>query len=136
MKPTSSPGQLGLRLELVLLAFFSLAWLLAIIGQLGLLPLAGTLRLELYPLYSLATVLGWISGNVYVTRRRVYPSPRLQKRVLISYLCGPPSLLYLLRALAPLDHQRAAPLVPVYAFMVYAIFFLVPVTLKVQPRKG
>lgn len=131
-----SSGQLGLRLELALLALFSVTWLIAISDQLGLLHLAGNLDLGLYPLYSLATALGWISGNVYVTRQRLSPSPRFPKRVLASYLCAPLGLLYLLRSLASLEHQRAAPLVPVYAFAVYAIFFLVPVTLKAPPQEG
>jgi hypothetical protein len=43
---------------------------------------------------------------------------------------GPPSLLYILRALAPQAVQHAAPLVPLYSFVVYALFFLVPVTLR------
>lgn len=128
------PGPQGLKPELVLLGLCSALWLAAILGQIGLLPLAGTFRLDLYPLYSLATVLGWLSGNVYVVRQRFLPRDRFRRRVLMSYLFGPPSLLYLLRTLAPAEIQGLAPLVPVYAMAVYGIFFLVPVTLKIRPR--
>lgn len=130
------PGPQNLKLELALLGFSATTWLVAILGQLGLLPLAGTFHLDLYPLYSLATVLGWVAGNVYVTRKRLLPPNRYRRRLLMSYFFGPPGLLYLIRALAPREIQNLAPLAWVYALGVYSIFFLVPVTLKVQPRRG
>ncbi len=49
---------------------------------------------------------------------------------MLVYLLGTPGLLYLVRALAPLPSQAFAPLAPLYASGVLAIFFLVPVTLK------
>ena len=114
----------------------SVVWLLAILGQLGAIPLAGNFYFELYPLYSLASVLGWVSGNLYVHRIQNLPEMRYRKRILlINYLLAPPSFLYLIRSLAPEDIQRAAPFVPLYAFAVYLIFFLVPVTLRPAPRR-
>jgi hypothetical protein len=42
----------------------------------------------------------------------------------------------LLRAMAPLADQRAAPLVPLWAFAVYTVFFLVPIALApTAPRR-
>ncbi len=114
--------------ELVLLAVFSAAWLLAILAGMGLVPLAGLLTLDLYRLYSIAAVLGWVSGNIYVFRAQAFPQSR--RRLLLSYLIGPPSFVYLLRGMAPLAYQQAAPFVPIYSFAVYALFFLVPLTLR------
>jgi hypothetical protein len=127
-----------LQLEIVLLGVFSASWLAAIVVLLGLVPVSGTLHLDLYSLYSVAAFLGWISGNVYLHRLGRLPAGRYRKRLLSSYLLGPPSVLYILRALAPKAVQNAAPLVPLYAFVVYCLFFLVPVTLRSTrtPRRG
>ncbi len=144
-----------MRLELALLTFFSAVWLLAILAGLGVVPLAGAFTLGLYRLYSIAAVLGWVAGNIYVLRTQISvcapsgrhltgtPSERpyrqhLRKRLLLSYLIGPPSFVYLLRALAPHTVQQAAPMVPIYGFCVYSLFFLVPLTLRATrtPRKG
>ncbi len=128
------------RLELGLLAVFSAIWLLTILAGLGMVPLAGTFTLDLYRLYSIAAVLGWVAGNIYVPRsqRLVDDRQRFRKRLLLSYLIGPPSIVYFLRALAPLAVQQAAPMVPIYSFCVYGLFFLVPLTLKATrtPRRG
>ncbi len=118
------------RLELGLLAVFSAIWLLTILAGLGLVPLAGTFSLDLYRLYSIAAVLGWVAGNIYVSRVSALPGKRFRKRFLLCYLVGPPSIVYLLRALAPQATQQAAPMVPIYSFAVYALFFLVPLTLR------
>ena len=123
---TSSP----LRFELSLLGAFSAAWLLAIAVLFGILPVAGVLRIDLYTYYGVAALLGWLAGNLYVQRRRILPRGLWRRRLLLVYLIGPPGFLYLARGLAPAAEQAAAPLVPVYAFAVDALFFLVPVTLK------
>lgn len=126
------------RLEIVLLGVFSLAWLLATLILTGILRVEGTLQLDLYTLYSVAAGLGWLSGNVYVFRQPKLRKIRYSKQLLLGYLIGPLSFLYILRSLAPRAAQHAAPLVPLYSFMVYWIFFLVPVTLRatrVQPRR-
>ncbi len=124
--------------ELVLLAVFSAAWLLAILAGVGLVPLAGLFALDLYRLYSVAAVLGWMSGNIYVSRSQSFDHDRWRRRLLLSYLLGPPSFVYLLRAFAPLTVQQAAPFVPIYSFAVYGLFFLVPLTLRATrtPRQG
>lgn len=134
----ASPRLAQLQLEIVLLGVFSASWLAAIVVLLGLVPVSGTLHLDLYSFYSVAAFLGWISGNVYLHRLGRLPAGRYRKRLLSSYLLGPPSVLYILRALAPKAVQNAAPLVPLYAFVVYCLFFLVPVTLRSTrtPRRG
>ena len=104
--------------------------MLAILGLYGILPLAGALTLDLYRLYSIAAVLGWASGNVYLLRLKSLTGQVWRRRLLLSYLLGPASCVYLLRALAPITHQLAAPLVPILSLAVYGIFFLVPVTLR------
>jgi hypothetical protein len=126
------------RFELALLIACSAVWLLAVLALFRVLPLAGTFDLDLYRLYSVAAVLGWVSGNIYMARRRALPPRRRWKRrLLLAYLLGPPGIVYLLRSLAAPQVQQAAPLVPIYSFVVYAIFFLVPVTLRASapPRE-
>lgn len=115
-------------LELRLLAGFSIAWLLVFLVYGGALPAAGRVSLDLYTFYSIAAVLGWLAGNVYQLRRQ--PEKKLVgPSDLLVYLVGPPSLLLLLRAMAPRAEQAAAPFVPIYSLAVYGIFFLIPVTL-------
>jgi hypothetical protein len=116
-------------LELALLGFFFVCWLAALASFVGLLPIAGLLDLGLYQFYGLAAFLGWLAGNVYLQRAQRVPKP-LRRSLMLVYLLGTPGLLYLVRALAPLTTQAIAPLAPLYASGVFAIFFLVPVTLK------
>ena len=118
------------RVELLILSFFSAVWLVAALAFVGLLPLEGLLVLGLYQLYGLAAFLGWLSGNIYVERRRRLPLGRHRKRLLVTYLLGPPSVVYVLRAMAPAQIQAAAPVVPLYAFLVFGLFFLVPVSFR------
>lgn len=120
--------------ERSLLSLFSALWIVALLELFGLLPLARGWPLSLYGLYGFGAFLGWISGNVWVHRRRRV-GRRLGRWLLMVYFFGPPSILYLVRALAPAEHREAAPLVPVYAFAVYAIFFLVPVSFAPRPRR-
>ncbi|MEO1086225.1 MAG: hypothetical protein AAFY88_18455 [Acidobacteriota bacterium] len=117
-------------LELRLLGVFSIAWLLVFLVYAGILPAGGNLSLDLYRFYSIAAVLGWISGNVYQLRKRP-ENPKKWPNNLLVYLVGPPSILLLVRAMAPLADKAAAPFVPLYSLVVYGIFFLVPVTLAV-----
>jgi hypothetical protein len=116
------------------LGLFSACWIVALLELFGALRLAGAWPLSLYGLYGTGAFLGWVAGNVWVQRRRRVARP-LARWLLMVYLFGPPSLLYLLRALAPDEHRAAAPLVPLYAFVVYGIFFLVPVSLPPRPRR-
>lgn len=119
--------------ERSLLGFFGAAWAVSILHLAGVLPLAGALPLSLYGYYAFAAAAGWLAGNVFVLRRRRAGGRGL---LLVLYLFGPPSLVYLLRALAPPEHHQAAPLAPLWAFGVYGIFFLVPVVFPPPVRKA
>jgi len=112
----------------------SVVWALVVVAQLRPELLAGLVDLGLYPLYSVAAVLGWLAGNVFVVRLRSPDSRRHRRRLLLVYLLGPPAFVYLLRVAAPLATQTAAPLVPLYAFAVYGVFFLVPVSFRGMQR--
>lgn len=119
--------------EYALAILFLGLWIAAWLVQ-GVLATDGPLALDLYRFYSVGAVLGWVTGNVYVLRRRTSDA---RWRLLMLYLFGPPASLFLLRAMAPSAMKAAAPLVPVYGFVVYVIFFLVPVTFrgKGPPRR-
>lgn len=113
------------KLEAPLFGLFFACWLLAVLHHLGLVPPFAQIHLSLYQLYAVAAVLGWVSGNVHVHRRRLLP-PEHRKRAAALWLVGPQGIPALLRALAPLESQAAAPVVPLYAFGVGAVFFCVP----------
>ena len=126
-----------MRLEVHLATFFVGVWFIGLLHLLGLVPLGGTLELGLYQLFGTAAASGWLASNLYLYRARGLVKP-VRRRFLLVYLLGPPSVIYLLRALAPPEAQQAAPLAPILAFAVYSIFFLVPITLKpkLPPRRG
>jgi hypothetical protein len=132
---TATPSSDWSRLEVVLLGLFLACWLLSLLSFTHVLSLAGSLPLALYPYYAVAVALGWGFGILYVQRTRGLASP-VRRRFLFIYYLGPPSLLVLLRAMAPVGYQRAAPLVPLWAFGVFSILFLVPVTMKFPGRSG
>ncbi len=111
-----------------LAGLFLACWVVVLLGELGVVDLAGHLPLGLYPLYSLAVSLGWGAGIAYSRlRRRVEP----RRRFAWFLLCvlSPLGLVFLLRAMAPAAEQEAAPLVPYLAFGVFSIFFLMPAIL-------
>jgi hypothetical protein len=115
------------RLEIILLGLFLAGWIVVVLGWFGVVSLAGNLHLgSLYPLYTFACTLGWSAGTLYMHRRRGL-ADRERARLLILYYLGPQGLVYLLRSMTPISFQEAAPWVPVYAFGVFSIFFLVPV---------
>ena len=118
-----------MRLEVVLLGLFVGAWCVALLSVAAGLPFAGVAPLSLYQLYGIAAAAGWLGGNLYVQRARRLP-PLIRRRVLLIYLLGPPSVVYLLRTMAPAEEQVAAPLAGLWAFGVLAIFFMVPVSLR------
>lgn len=130
--PPGGPPPGMSRAEQSLLGFFSACWIVVVAHFFGLLPLAAGPDLSLYTLYTVGAVLGWLAGNVWMARRRRLGPPRA-RGLLVLYLFGPPSLLYLLRALADPARQAAAPLVPLWAFCVYGVFFLVPVVFRPKP---
>lgn len=128
--------RIGMRFELHLFTVSLGVWVLVILHLSGLVPLGGNLELSYRQLYAIAGLLGWLSGNIYLYRARGLVRAA-RTRFLLIYLLGPPSVINLLRALAPADEQAAAPLIPLYALAVFTIFFLVPVTLKpkLPPRR-
>ena len=120
-----------------MLLFFLLCWIvfigLAVAGY----PLAGYLRLNLYHLYGLAASGGWLLGNVEVSRARRLEragfdsfSGRTRRRLFFLNLFAPGGVLFLLWSLAPAEMRTRFPMVPIYAIGVFAVFFLVPVSLK------
>jgi len=113
------------KVEAPLFGLFFACWLLTVLHHLGLVPVAANLDLSLYQLYAVAAAIGWVSGNVYVHRRRRLP-PEHRKRAAALWLVGPQGIPALLRALAPVESQAAAPAVPLYALGVGAVFFCVP----------
>ncbi len=120
-----------LRLEAFLFAVFCALWAVATLVALGFLPVKGLLSLDLYTLYGIAAFLGWLSGNIYIARRRRLKEGRETGRILlVLYLVGSPAIVYFLRVLAPEAWQQGAPFVPLYALGVQTVFFLVPVTLS------
>lgn len=121
------------RLEPILLGLFLACFVLDLLVFFRVLSLAGSLPLGLYGLYSFAITLGWLSGMLYERHRREQPAP-IRRRLFLIYFLGPPGILYLVRSMAPLAEQKAAPLVWLYSFVVFAIFFAVPVKLPVTPR--
>jgi hypothetical protein len=121
------------RLEVILLGLFLACWALSLLSFTHVLSLAGSLPLALYPYYAVAVALGWGFGILYVRRTRDLAT-QIRRRYLFIYYLGPPSVLVLLRAMAPVLYQRQAPLVPLWAFGVFSILFLVPVTMKFPGR--
>ena len=122
------------RFEPVLVAFFLATWIVDLLAVTGVVDLRGNLELGLYPLYSTAAATGWLAGNIYVARSRGLPRAWV-RRIRLVYFLGPPGLLYLLRAMASAETQRAAPLVPLYSFGVFSVLFLVPVLLPRAPAR-
>lgn len=117
------------RREVILLGLFLACWAMSLLSFTGIVPLAGSLPLSLYNYYGVAVALGWAFGILYFRRTYGLPTP-VRRRFLLIYYLGPPAILGVLRSMAPLEDQGAAPLVPLYAFVVYSILFLVPVTMK------
>jgi hypothetical protein len=99
-------------------ALFLACWVVFFLHLLGWTPLTGRLSLSLYALYSAASALGWVAGMLYVQRTRRLNGAARRPIFLLTFF-GPPSLLFLLRAMAPLANQEAAPLVPVWALAVF-----------------
>jgi hypothetical protein len=115
--------------EALLLGLFLACWLVLALGWLRLVHLAGNAPIPFYPLFSFASALGWSAGTLYILRGRELADPG-RRRLLWVYYFGPQGIVYLLRAMAPALDQRAAPLVPLWAFGVYTVFFLVPVLVR------
>lgn len=130
----SDRGEVG-RLEVALLGLFLACWALRMLSFAGVVSLAGSLPLSLYSFYGVAVALGWGFGILYVIRTRDMP-PRPRRLFFLIYYLGPPAILSLLRGMAPIADQRAAPFVPLWAFGVFSALFFVPVTMKFPARPG
>ncbi len=120
-------------LEIPLFGLFLACWVAVVAHGVGAISLAAGLDLSLYQLYSVAAVVGWLSGNVYIHRRRSLP-PSFGRRVAALWMIGPQGIPALLRAMAPIEAQAAAPAVPLYSLAVGAIFFCVPLVFGRRPR--
>lgn len=116
------------RWEALALALCFASWIGAVLGQIGLLGLGGTFGLTLYTFHSAAALLGWLSGNVYLFRRRTLIRS-IRRRLIVLYILGPPGALYFLWSLGPDPLQRFHSLAPLLGFGVYLVFFMVPITL-------
>ncbi|HZF07594.1 MAG TPA: hypothetical protein VFE33_02280 [Thermoanaerobaculia bacterium] len=126
--PPPRPAPLG-SLEVLLLGLFLAAWAVLVLSWLHLVALAGNAPIPLYSFFSFASALGWAAGTLYIQRgRKLADSDR--RRLRWVYYVGPQGLVYLLRAMAPVPDLRAAPLVPLWAFGVYTVFFLVPILVQ------
>lgn len=118
-----------MRLELAILGTLLVCWLLFFALAVAGYPLAGTLRVGLYPLYGLAVFSGWLIGNLIVHRSKGR-SPSFRRRLILGFLLCPGGLFYLLWSLAPHPTREAAPFAPLYAAVIFGIFFLVPVSFR------
>ena len=125
-------GEVG-RLEVALLGLFLACWVLRVLTFARVVNLVGSLPLSLYAFYGVAVALGWGFGILYVVRTRGLPV-RIRRLFLLIYYLRPPAVLRLLRGMAPAVDQRAAPFVPLWAFGVFSVLFLVPVTMKFPAR--
>jgi hypothetical protein len=113
------------------IGLFLACWVLFLLHLIGLVHLPLLARLTLTQLYSAASALGWAAGMIYVQRTR-HLAPPLRRRLFLLSFFGPPSLFYLLVAMARLQNQ--APLVLLWALCVFAIFYVVPVSLRSAGR--
>ena len=128
--PSPAPRRPGRgRLQPALLGLFLACWAVVLMQRLGLVSLAGLLPLSLYGLYGIAGTMGWVAGNVYAYHRRGLEKP-MRRRLLVVYLFGPAGIIYLLRAMAPIADQRAAPMVALWAFGVYCAIFAAPAIIR------
>jgi hypothetical protein len=110
---------------------FLACWVVFLLQLAGIARLPVLPRLTLIQLYSAASALGWAAGMIYVQRTRHLAAP-LRRRLFLLSFCGPPSLVYLLVAMARL--QLRAPLVLLWSLCVFGIFYLVPVSFRSAGR--
>lgn len=122
------------RFELILLGLFLACWLVYLLVVFRVISPDGTLNLGFYPYYSIAVAEGWAAGNLYTYRSRDLP-PQARRRLLASYFVAPLGLLFLLKAMMPVDFQRMAPFVGLYAAGVFSIFFWVATKLGIWRKR-
>jgi hypothetical protein len=124
-----------LRTETVLGGFFLATWVVAGLYVAGWLAPPG-LALSFYGLFSFAGAFGWVIGNLFVLRARTLAGvpPAFRRRFLALYLLLPAGAVALVRAMAPVELRRAAPLAGLLALSVYLVFFFVPWSLRPRSR--
>jgi hypothetical protein len=130
-EPRGAPGKVLRSLGAASAGLFLACWVVFLLQLVGLARLPDLPRLTLTQLYSAASVLGWVAGMIYVQRTR-HLAPPLRRRLFLLSFCGPPSLVYLLVAMARLQLQ--APLVLLWSLCVFGIFYLVPVSFRSAGR--
>jgi hypothetical protein len=106
---------------------FLACWAVFFLQLLGLARLPDLSHLTLIQAYSAASSLGWVAGMIYVQRTRHLAGPLRRQLFLLSFF-GPPSVFFVLIAMARLDRQ--APFVLLWALCVFGIFYLVPVSFR------
>ncbi len=117
-----------LRTEAVIGGFFLACWIVALVYASELVALPRPIPIDLYGLFIFSAAFGWVSGNLFVLRRRRLPS-HLERRFRGLYLFVPAGLVALARAMTTDTWRAAAPLGGLYALLVYSIFFGVPLLL-------
>jgi len=120
------------RLDGIAAGIFVGAWLLAAAFLLTNAPRAGA-SLPTRGFFPAAVAVGWLAGNFYVAGSR--GRRELRRTLLALYLGGAPGLLWLYWSLVPLDQRLASSISPLLALGIFALFFLVPVSLRGFPRR-
>src|ERR1700726_3051306 len=114
-KPRGAPGKVLRWLGAASAGLFLACWVVFLLQLAGLARLPELPRLTLSQLYTAASALGWVAGMIYVQRTR-HLAPPLRRLLFLLSFCGPPSLVYLLVAMARL--QLRAPLVLLWSLCV------------------
>ncbi len=125
------------RFELFLAALCGACWIVILLDALRVVYLENHLPLGLYPLYAIAGLAGSFAGHAFMSRSRGLPLAE-RRRLLLVYVGGLPVIPILVRLMAPTVDQEAAPLVPLWCVFVFAVFTIVPLSLRrpVEPGRG
>ncbi|MEZ5331194.1 MAG: hypothetical protein R2991_03880 [Thermoanaerobaculia bacterium] len=73
-------------------------------------------------------MLGWLAGNGFVLRTRRLSGSR--RPYWMAYVLAPPGFFFLLWTLGPQAVRSTAPLAPLWAWGVFLVLFLVPVSFR------
>ncbi len=117
------------RFEAVLGGLLLAIWLAAGLFASGWIQPEWRARFDLYGHFSFAAAMGWVAGNFTALGRRAEAPAKRRWRTAayLVLLAGP---VMLLRALAAPELIAAAPFAGFYAAAIYALFALVPLTLR------
>ena len=117
------------RLEIVLSALCGACWFVILLDALRVVHLENHLVLGLYPLYAVAGLVGSFAGHAFVSRSKGL-SLADTRRLLLVYVGGLPVIPVFVRLMAPAVEQEAAPMVPLWSIFVFAVFTIVPLTMR------